>query len=65
VFYLLTNNPVSHGVDIESRDIAAEPVGFDERRAAAHEWIGNSGSFQIVSPVKYLRQRFIDKLGKQ
>ena len=44
----LADNPVGHGVDIAAKHLAAQPVGLDERCAAAHEGVGDLQAFQIV-----------------
>ena len=41
VFDLLANDPRRHRIDIEPHDVATDAIGFDQRRAAAHEWIGD------------------------
>ena len=61
----LLNDPVGHWVDVKSRSITAEPVGFYERRAATHEGIANFQPLEAVCRIKRLLKGFIEKFGKQ
>lgn len=65
MFDFLLDDPIGHGVDVESDNITAEPVGLYEWSAAAHEWIGNLDPFQTVCLIKGLMQGPIAKFGKQ
>lgn len=61
----LLDDPVGHWVDVEASSITAEPVGFYERRAAAHEGIADFQPLQAVCRIKRLLQGFIEEFGKQ
>jgi hypothetical protein len=65
MFDLLLNDPIGHGVDVETGDIATKPVSLYEGSAAAHERIGDLDPFQTVCLIEGLWQGLVEKFGKQ
>ena len=50
----LPYDPVGHGVDIETDDMAADAVRFQKRRPPSHEGISDPDALQIVRLVEDL-----------
>ena len=61
---LFADDPGGHGIDVESIDAAANAVRLDQRRAAAHEWVGNPQSGEVVRPEERVRQRVLAEFGE-
>ena len=61
---LLSDNPIGHGVDVATDDTTAHAIGFEKRRATAHERVGNSAAVEIVAFVEGLPKRRFDELRK-
>jgi hypothetical protein len=53
---LLPDDPGRHRVDIESRDGAADSIGFDQGRAAPHEGVSDPSSRKVVPPEVDVRK---------
>jgi hypothetical protein len=61
----LPHDPMGHGVDIATYDIAPKAVGLDQWRTASHEWVDNKEPLQIIRPKKGVRNRSFPELRKQ
>ena len=46
-----SHDPCRHRVDIRPDGVATDSVGFEHRRTAAHEWIGNRDAFEVVGSI--------------
>lgn len=64
VLDLFADDPGRHGIDVESQDITADAVGLDQRRAPAHERVGDDPAREIVGPEESIFQRPIAELGE-
>ncbi len=64
VLDFLTDYPPCHWIYVETKDVAADPIGFHQWSAAAHERIGDTNTMEIVVSVEGILQRGIGELGQ-
>jgi hypothetical protein len=62
---LLPYDPVGHGIDVETDNVAADSIRFQKRRSSPHERVGNPDFREIIRIVKRFFQRLIGKLRQQ
>ncbi len=60
----LPHDPGGHGVDVEPLAVAAQAVGLDQRRSAAHEGVSDLPTREGVGLVEDLPQRVVTELGQ-
>ncbi len=65
LFDLLPDDPVGHGIDVVADDVAADPVGFDQRGAASHEGVGDPEPRQVIGPIKGINEGRISEFGEE
>lgn len=58
------HDPVRHRVDVVADNVATDPVGLNEGRAATHEWVGDGDSLQVVGGVEGFPERPISEFGE-
>ena len=64
MFDFPVDDPPGHGVDVIAQDVAAHPIGLNERGAAPHEGIGDGDTWKIVGGVEGLAERAVAVLGQ-
>ena len=65
VIELLADDPPCHWIDVMTYHLAAQPVGFENRRATAHERISDLQPSKVVRLEVGVLQRPITKFGKK
>jgi len=61
----LPDYPIGHGVDIAPRNVAPYAISLHERRSTAHERIGDTKAFKIMTVVEGFLERRIDEFREQ
>ena len=65
VVELLADDPPRHRIDVETEDLAAQPVGLKDRSTAAHKRIGDADPVQPVRAIERLPQWGVGELRQQ
>lgn len=62
---LFADHPRRHRIDVEAQHVTADPVRFEQRRAAAHEWIRDGPPGEIVGGKEALGEGLVTELGER
>ena len=65
MFDFFAYDPCRHRVDVKSLNVATNPICFQKRRSASHEWVGDRLARKIVALKIALVEPFVAKLGEE
>lgn len=64
MFDFSANNPVGHGIDVETDDVTSKSICFHEGSAAPHERIGDCDAVELVGCVECVGEWLFNEFGE-